>query len=349
MDMTKIFILGAGCSKNYSQGTTNIPGLKCPVDRDFFAMAKKVIINKITDPLFDAQLNHLLKDINEMFGSQDNDGLSVLDIPNLSLEKVMTEIAIQGTLFDKPIYRYGWKYATDLTVSRRMSTFIELISRTIEEALKGDVCEKHKALADLIDQNDTVISYNYDLLIDKALRSKTKLTDEGYRLSFYRTYQDGGWSRPDSEGSSVSLLKLHGSLNWLRCRICDSVLLWRSEKVSIWPTVSCPKCGAQGETMERVLIPPLLVKDYGEPAINYLWFEAVGALHRADEIIVIGYSLPPTDFASETLLLSGLGQRRKEVPVTIVNPDPSVRKRFSEIFAERNINYMPTLEEFLRS
>lgn len=347
--MTKIFILGAGCSKNYLQGTTAIPGLKCPVDRDFFIMAKKVITNQAFDPLFDAQLNHLLKDIDEMFGNHDNDHLSVLDTPNLSLEKVMTEIAIQGSLFDKPIFRYGWQYLSDPTVSRRMSAFVELISRTIEESLKGPVCEKHKALADLIDKEDTIISYNYDLLMDNALRSRGKLTDEGYKLSFYRTFKDSAWSKPDSSDKTTTLLKLHGSLNWLRCRICDSILLWHSEKVVNWSTIRCPKCGAPDQSMERILIPPLLAKDYGEPAINYLWFEAVRALSEANEIIIIGYSLPPTDFASETLMLSGLGRKRKKVPLTLVNPDPSIKGRFAEIFSEENIKSFETLDAFLQS
>jgi hypothetical protein len=41
----KLLILGAGCSRNYSQGTSNITGLKSPLDNDFFKMAKKVLLN----------------------------------------------------------------------------------------------------------------------------------------------------------------------------------------------------------------------------------------------------------------------------------------------------------------
>jgi hypothetical protein len=79
-----------------------------------------------------------------------------------------------------------------------MGTFIELIARTIDEALKGPVCKKHLALAEKIDYTDVILSYNYDLLADNALCSRGKLSDEGYRRSFYRVNDDGNWGRPET-------------------------------------------------------------------------------------------------------------------------------------------------------
>jgi len=352
--MSRIFIIGAGCSKNYSQSTTTVPELKCPGDRDFFEMAKKIITKWPFDPDFHAPIQSLLEDLTEMFGSDQGDPLSVLDMPNLSLEKVMTEIAIRGVLFDKRAHMYGWEYETRPITAIRMATFVELISRTLEEALKGPTCEKHKALADQMEMGDVVLSYNYDLLMDNALREKQKLTDESYKLSFYRTYDGAKWSKPEYSDASISLLKLHGSLNWIRCTICDSMLLLRNQKIGTWSTTiptQCPKCGEIGfltQTMRRVLVPPLLTKDYADPVIKYLWYEAARALNNVEEIIIIGYSLPPTDFASEALLLSGLRQKRKLIPVTIVNPDLSMKNRFSEIFSFKNVTQIETLNEFLQ-
>jgi hypothetical protein len=100
--------------------------------------------------------------------------------------------------------------------------------------------------------------------------------------------------------------------------------------------------------MQRILVPLLLTKNYADSAINYLWFEAFKALQQATEII-IGYRLPPTDFASEALLRTGLREKRHEIPVTIVNPDSSVKARFSEIFSLTNIKQVSSLDEFLNS
>ena len=45
-----IYILGAGCSRNYSFEYENpIPGLKSPLDNDFFEMAYKVLTNEPAD------------------------------------------------------------------------------------------------------------------------------------------------------------------------------------------------------------------------------------------------------------------------------------------------------------
>lgn len=367
--MSKMFIIGAGCSKNYSYIRTDIPGLTCPVDSDFFKIAKKVISSAInrrleSDQIFSVSLDSLLRYLTDNYGNfLDDDILSVLDTPGLSLEKVMTDIAIRGILFEKPQFRFGWEYSSESKSARLMATFVELISRILEETLKGPTCENHKALADLMSSEDVILSYNYDLLMDNALREKGKLSDEGYKLSFYRVYdEESEWARPDYSDQSVSLLKLHGSLNWIRCKICDSMLLLRNKKVGTWYTTAptkCPKCGGRTdfqflpETMQRIIVPPLLAKDYTEPAINYLWFEAAKAFNNINEIIVIGYSFPPTDFASESLLMSGLGYRRKNIQVTVVNPDPFVnagstlKKRFSDLFDSKNVVYLQTLNEFI--
>ena len=69
-------------------------------------------------------------------------------------------------------------------------------------------------------------------------------------------------------------------------------------------------------------MPPFHTKNYADSAISYLWFEASKALRRIEEIIIIGYSLPTTDFAPEALLRVALSnKKRNNIPVTIVNTD----------------------------
>lgn len=115
----------------------------------------------------------------------------------------------------------------------------------------------------------------------------------------------------------------------------------------------CPKCGEDGSYLERLIVPPLLTKDYSDHAINYLWREAnrrlKGCIH---EIVAIGYSLPATDFASETLLRTGLQfNRQKQIPLTLVNPDHDrkVFERFSKIFDPGKITWKKSVDEYLDS
>jgi hypothetical protein len=123
------------------------------------------------------------------------------------------------------------------------------------------------------------------------------------------------------------------------------------EKIGEWYMTlreTCPKCGAPAYHIQRLLVPPIQTKNYADPAINYLWFEALRILQDVDEIIVIGYSLPPTDFASEVLFREGIsGNAREEIPVTVINPDKRVYKRFSQIFGPRGLTTIVGLGEYL--
>ena len=72
---------------------------------------------------------------------------------------------------------------------------------------------------------------------------------------------------------------------------------------------------------------------YGDPEIHYLWLQVERYLENVDEIVVIGYSLPPTDFASKTLLRRGTHRKaRLQMSVTVVDIDERVKDRFSRIF-----------------
>jgi hypothetical protein len=105
-----------------------------------------------------------------------------------------------------------------------------------------------------------------------------------------------------------------------------------------------------GNFLERVIIPPILTKDYTTQPMNFLWSEGSRRLHQMREIVVIGYSFPPTDFATEALLRTGLPWTvQKEVQFKIVNPCKQVFERFSKAFGPSNVKWNSSLDEFLDS
>jgi NAD-dependent SIR2 family protein deacetylase len=361
--MPKLYIIGAGCSRNYTEGTTRVPGLASPLDRDFFVMAKKVILHGKIDPTLALMLDSLLFDLYRLYGYLppernvdhstllNEEGLRLLDDPHLGLESVMTAISLENELFMKLPCLFGYREPSTY-LPTQLAPLLELIANTISEALLGPPCSKHRKLAESLGRGDIVISYNYDTLMDNALRNCGKLSDNGYLLPFEKVSSSGTWERPDDKASEITLLKLHGSLNWMRCTNCDSNLMMRYEKMGRWETSIpkiCPKCGLSGGYLERLIVPPLLTKDYSDHAINYLWREASMRISRnVHEIVAIGYSLPATDFASETLLRTGLGfSRQKEIPLTLVNPDEKALDRFSKIFAPSKITWIKSVDEYL--
>jgi NAD-dependent SIR2 family protein deacetylase len=357
-------MIGAGCSRNYSQSASAIPGLASPLDQDFFQMAKKVILKGRVESDLLMMIEGTIHDLHRLYGYElpdEHSGinapdaekfLEVLDDKRLSLEKVMTELSLETGIFLQLPPFYGYRRKSDvLDFADSLAPLIELVAVTISKALEGPPCSKHMKLAQSLKTGDMVISFNYDILMDNALRNSGKLTDCGYLVPFQKASDGQEWKRSEDVPSEVVLLKLHGSMNWLRCSYCGSYFLTRSEKMGPWYVSlpkQCPTCRESGTYLERVIIPPLLTKEYSVQPFNRLWSEASRRLPRMREIVVIGYSFPPTDFATETLLRIGLPWTiQKSIQFKVVNPDKEVFERFSRAFGTSKVNWVGSLEEYL--
>jgi hypothetical protein len=238
LQMPSLYILGAGCSRNFSQASHGIQGLRSPTNSDFFKMARLVIENTgmKSDPRFMEEIDLLIRTIAPLYGGRNN--LSFFSNRNLSLEDVMTLLDIDFRIFSPLVaQRLGQNESPQMRVLK------DLLSRTLDYALMGGPCRKHRALARRMKQGDIVLSLNYDILIDNALFSLGRVRDSGYKMNFYKVNRNGNWAEPNSDRSKVTLLKLHGSLNWVRCGLCGSVLLYRYMKQTLTDgTFQCPRC-----------------------------------------------------------------------------------------------------------
>lgn len=333
-------------------------------------MAKKVILQGGVDPTLLPMIDQLIEDLRRLYGYDPPDlntvsilgneqriigepeyerFLEVLDDKRLSLEKVMTQLSLEKEIFLRLPPFLGYKENGKDGYSDLLAPLVELVAITISKALEGPPCSKHMKLAGSMEKGDAVISFNYDILMDNALRNSNRLTDNGYLVPFQRILDNQEWKRPEEKMSDVVLLKLHGSMNWLHCTNCNSYLLMRHEKIGPWYTSLpkyCPNCRAPN-SYERVIVPPLLSKNYSVQPIDYLWRKAGEYVSRAREIVILGYSFPHTDFATETLLRSALlYSLQKEVRFTLVNPDKKVFERFAEAFSSSRIDWKSSLEEY---
>jgi hypothetical protein len=361
----KLLIIGAGCSRNYSQGTSNIAGLKSPLDNDFFKMAKKVILNSGLESNLAMLIEGLVHNLHRLYGYQmfemkdwinTSDAsrfLEVLDDDRLSLEKVMTQLIFENEIFQRLPPFDGYYQVEDRTINVDNSpkALIELVALTISKALEGPVCSEHVKLANSLSQGDIVLSFNYDLLMDNALRETGKLTDCGYLVPFQRVLDGQEQRKTEDSSSGITMVKLHGSLNWLHCSFCDSNFLNRSEKIS--PKYStlpnnCPYCGQSNVYFQRVIVPPLLAKNYSLQPLKYLWSRANRYVARAREIVIIGYSFPPTDFATEALLRDSFPwEIQRHTRFVIVNTDEEVFNRFRKTFNSSVVEWKSSLKEYL--
>lgn len=350
--MVVLYIIGAGCSRNYDECTSPVPDLRPPLNKDFFQMAKKIIdfygLVNMFGPI--PGLDHFTRNLNKMYGYGDSEtDTTVYDDDRLNLESVMTHFYLEHELLDLSDGNLGILS----TVSRRVRVLNELLANVITESLRGPICKKHTHLAEKMRKGDVIWNFNYDLLMDNALYMQKKLTDSGYVMRFDYTLVDDNWEGFKEAPSDVTMFKLHGSLNWLKCTECGCNLLLRYKKSvpELWTSVrnirsvGCPKCGRTTNMLglERIIIPPSLVKSFGEIEVRYLWKYAC-SLSNIDSLVVIGFRFAEQDPEVEMLLRNMFenGMIPSDIPIHIVNPRPQkVEERFKSIFTKSEITHEP--------
>jgi hypothetical protein len=342
-----LFVIGAGCSKNYDSSGNGIPGLVPPTNNDFFKMARKVLLQAGIKEDAKAPLKEMFVSVCNRRGIKYDDGYDFLESPQLeNLEEVMTDIDVGSTLFEK---RYTVRDAL-----HPYNVLVELVTFTITRALLGDPCPLHRKLAAMIKEDDVVLDFNYDLLMDEVLRLEGKLDDFSYGVNFLSVLKDEEWTRPEPEKKVTnSLLKLHGSLNWLRCTECSSEFLIRDISrrndaldLASLKDMNCPRCSTDGGPMVRLVIPPVQTKEYNLEPYRFLWRSAAQKLKGILRIAFLGYSFSDIDFATKSLLrqiyryTSG-----KNLKIHVMNPNSEAEERAKSLFP---LSETPTMSKNLK-
>ena len=105
---------------------------------------------------------------------------------------------------------------------------------------------------------------------------------------------------------------------------------WSNEVLNFPPSDSDPPDLATID-LEPMIVPPAAVKSpyYGNRTIKALWTLAGKAIRKADEIAVVGFSLPPTDMIVSSMLCTQLPNTSR---ITPVNYRSDVVGRIAETF-----------------
>lgn len=193
-------------------------------------------------------------------------------------------------------------------------------------ATRGQAGEEHPVLCSFVERlqpGDVVITFNWDNLIERTL---------------YRQEKDFSFV---ADPRRVTLLKLHGSINWLEPP-ADTAHVHPELVESLADGIFCTKDYRYhdawvGLNQPPLILPPTAWKRIGEsPFLRSLWSMAVRALVRAEHLSFIGYSIPRDDLQARMLLTTGWGARRIAAAVdgqpaleyTLLDPDPEVCGRY---------------------
>ncbi len=181
------------------------------------------------------------------------------------------------------------------------------------EVIDSDIYRKF--VMRIKDEDATIISTNYDIIIDKALfpfglNYGTKMRnavggDFKMTANLKRPVQMTEAEQLNS--GKIPLLKIHGSLNWLYCAKCDEIDVTVDKGVT--KTLSedyyCHNSSCTNR-YEPLLITPTMFKNYENKFIKETWNCAERELIKADNITFIGYSLKEDDYQIRCLLMKAL-------------------------------------------
>ena len=202
---------------------------------------------------------------------------------------------------------------------------------------------------------DVVVTFNYDSTLERVLYSQRKWFPSdgyGFRMIFQKTPQDE--TRVKFPDSPVKILHLHGATGWYLKPLIKYPEMLPPEGGS-YPIEAhtpapldtyiglAPKFLAdlgiaavdaslttRPPNDRQVFIHPSFFKTYeweGGPVFVDLWRKATEYLRQAEEIFIIGYSLPPADSAALTLFATTCHQKL----VRVIDWDRAVRYRIRQV------------------
>jgi len=173
-----------------------------------------------------------------------------------------------------------------------------------------------------------VITTNYDLILDFLLYNRS-------RYGFETDIQDSS--------DKLRLYKLHGSLNWYtngkdeiniipaKEFLPDSDDVGQHGPFNLNIIYTLKKLQELNRKHKTTIIPPTWAKQLSNKNLKEVWKLAGHALSEADNIFVIGYSLPETDtFMRYFLALSAIGG----LPLKrfwVFDPSPRIEKKYKEL------------------
>jgi NAD-dependent SIR2 family protein deacetylase len=268
---------------------------------------------------------------------------------------------------------------TDEELQRLPSAVRYVISKTIESRLKYPINqggltlppEPYGGFAEVIRDLDTqergsvsVITFNYDIGLDYAFHLSSIPFE--YRCGVPTGLDPG---KKQSSGA-IDLLKLHGSLNWGRCNKCERVVPFELKEyfsnfafapsenhrtnrtleiANLLVQRSCTVCGTI-LAENPVIVPPTWNKGNVHTGLSSVWRAAASHLREAENVFIIGYSLPDTDeFFRYFYSLSTVGDSVLNT-FSVVDTNSQIFERFKSILGQTaQACFVPIESTFERS
>jgi len=334
-----IYVLGAGASVHTG----------APLLNDFLVKARMLLESKTTLKHKES-FERVFEWIDRLRGSSYYIDFDLDNLEHIfSLAEMQRQLAIAGGEMICKDLKYLIMETLDqckleyrdkrINPDRTYSAFLEILANINEKRQK--ITQQPQGTF----EKDVIITFNYDIMLDNAFNSNRYDIDYGLPNNKFQGREP------------FKVFKLHGSLNWASCSSCgnkiqvvnaspipeghridpfidDSQLFPFKMFTKVLPEIKCTECEKTG-VLAPFIIPPTWSKAVeGEP-IAPVWAKAIKEIKNAFQIIVIGYSLPPTDTFFQYLLTLGLAENRNLHRIIVVNKDNSeeMKLRYEKVFS----------------
>lgn len=323
-----LFVFGAGATRGCSFVDPKKDPCLPPLDVDFFTQLQRVR-NKKHYPL----IKQVMRDVVDLFGSN-------FDV---TMETVFTTLEHTLRMLDTTGESRDFN-KKDLRMKK--SRLGQAIAVVLEDSLAEKdeeghsrltplECEHHQRfVSDILRPGDDIVSFNYDCSLDYALKGNgdgkwNARYGYGFKLGAKGSLLTGDafWNPSviAEKDTTVHYYKLHGALHF--------VINEKTGKVRLKNRPYTRQSG----NMKFTIIPPEWHKAYDKGVFAVLWNKAAEAVHCAEHIVVIGYSMPLMDLHSSTLFRTSVNSKQKLKSLVVVNPDRSARRRIRTIL-QRGLN-----------
>jgi hypothetical protein len=336
-----VFILGAGASKEAG----------APLMNEFLDFARDIYSSRKIKNDYYHDFEKVFKAISEL---QKIHSKSILDIYNIESVFAIFEM---GRLIEKLPGLTGKDQISDLIASTK-----KLIYATLDRSIPLIINSQNKTpspnstyqnLIQLLlkyekkdSEKPSIISFNYDLAVDYAI--------------YFNNYNLNYCIDNLNKEKSIKILKLHGSLNWFS----------NSEKIAPFEFIEIMKWynfDIIGETeiyldlldkvkknnnkivykSKKIKVEPapfIIPPTWNKTEANYnieirkVWNQAAKELSEAENIFIIGYSLPETDYFFKYLYALGTEGEQIIKNIWVFNPDSEVENKFKNLLGIGVIN-----------
>ncbi len=309
-NIERVFIIGAGVSKHLGYPLTN------------------ELISKIIRSHFENNHDTFLI-VNFIRNLYPNFNLDYKIYPNI--EDILSLIEVSKDVGTK-IPRFQYKYYTEdvseikRAILKKLYVYFFIKLNKVE----GDRAKKIVEFAKCLKPSDVIISFNWDLNLEKVL--------EGLKKEYQYNLADGNIEK-------ITILKPHGSLNWFKL---DEILLSRdkteplfegSKDIQVFKPLR-PVSSAIKKDFLPFIIPPIMQKEINED-LKTIWENIYAVLSQANEINILGYSLPSNDlnvrYAFRTAIWRNKhiqDKNRDKRQFLVVNPNDSVYMTYRNLVGE---------------